>query len=68
MTTADQLAVVNQLLQHPEEAHTLAQVSLSPLFPLTKSVLRHKILSYLRPLSDRLVVAKFPRELYIIIT
>ena len=27
MTTADQLAIVNKLLQQPEEAHTLAQVS-----------------------------------------
>ena len=44
MTTADQLAVVNQLLQHPEEAHTLAQVSLSPLhWPGLLSRLRHKI-------------------------
>ena len=54
MTTADQLALVNKLLQQPEEAHTLAQVS---LFRLTID----ERLSYLPPLSDRLVVAKFPR-------
>ena len=45
MTTADQLALVNKLLQPPEEAHTLAQVSLSlSLYqPETLlSLLRHK--------------------------
>ena len=55
MTTADQLALVNKLLQPPEEAHTLAQVSLSLSLSHYQpeallSLLRHKRLSYLRPL------------------
>ena len=63
MTTADQLALVNKLLQPPEEAHTLAQVSLSLslstnlklccLFYVTKGFL---ICGLFEP--DRLVVAK----------
>ena len=68
MTTADQLAIVNKLLQPPEEAHTLAQVSLSPpsLFqpgaPL--SLLRQKRLSSFlsaASFSERLVFAKTVR-------
>ena len=63
MTTADQLALVNKLLQPPEEAHTLAQVSLSLslssnlklccLFDVTKGFLICGLFE-----TDRLVVAK----------
>ena len=44
MTTADQLAIVNRVLQAPDEAHTIAQVHNKPIFQNQSAENRHRAL------------------------